>query len=76
VSDAPGAPGPADPQDDQPAPVEPADQELIPRRPGEPAWMRVIGPIRSENAAFRTVVWVAAAALTVAAIALLVRVVS
>ena len=54
MSDAPGEPErplPQDPED------RPEDLELIPRTPGEPAWMRALAPIRSEGAAFRTVLW-------------------
>ena len=42
----------------------------------EPAWTRLIAPLRSEDAAFRMVVWAACAALALAAIVLLVRLVS
>ena len=42
----------------------------------EPAWTRLIAPLRSEDAAFRMVVWAACAALVVAAVVLLVRLVS
>ena len=44
--------------------------------PREPAWARLIAPLRSEDAAFRMVVWAACAALALAAIVLLVRLVS
>jgi len=60
--DAGPSPG-ADPGDDAPA------------RP-EPAWMRLIAPLRSEDAAFRMVVWAAAAALTLAVLVVLVRLVT
>ena len=59
---APRAPGPGD-----------EDQQ---GRPSEPAWTRLIAPLRSEDAAFRMVVWAACAALALAAIVLLVRLVS
>lgn len=65
MSDAPGEPEPP-----------PQQHELIPRTPGEPAWMRLLAPIRSEGAAFRTVAWVAGAALAVAAVVLVARAVS
>ena len=55
---------------------EPAEQELIPRTPDEPAWMRLIGPVRSEHAAFRAVLWAAGAALALAAVVVVVRAVS
>jgi hypothetical protein len=42
----------------------------------EPAWTRLIAPLRSEDAAFRLVVWAACAALALAAVVLLVRLVS
>ena len=42
----------------------------------EPAWTRLIAPLRSEDAAFRMVVWAACAALAFAAVVLLVRLVS
>ena len=47
-----------------------------PQKPREPAWTRLIAPLRSEDAAFRVVVWAACAALALAAIVLLVRLVS
>ncbi len=47
-----------------------------PNTPQEPAWTRLIAPLRSEDAAFRMVVWAACAALVLAAIVLLVRLVS
>jgi hypothetical protein len=55
--------------------AEPGDEDQQARR-SEPAWTRLIAPLRSEDAAFRMVVWAACAALTVAAIVLLVRLVS
>ena len=70
MSDAPGEPErplPQDPED------RPEDLELIPRTPGEPAWMRALAPVRSEGAAFRTVLWAVGAALAVAAVVLLAR---
>ena len=42
----------------------------------EPGWTRLVAPLRSEDAAFRMVVWAAGAALLVAAVVLLVRLVS
>jgi len=42
----------------------------------EPAWTRLIAPLRSEDAAFRMVVWAACAALVFAAVVLLVRLVT
>ena len=73
MSDAPDRPGaPRGPADRQ----EPAEQELIPRTPDEPAWMRLIGPVRSEHAAFRAVLWAAGAALALAAVVVVVRAVS
>ena len=39
----------------------------------EPAWTRLIAPLRSEDAAFRMVVWAAGAALVLVAIVLLAR---
>jgi hypothetical protein len=72
VSDAPEDPeGPG--ASERPEAQDPADQELIPRTPGEPAWMRLIGPIRSANAAFRAVLWAGGAALAIAAVVVLVR---
>lgn len=72
MSGDPGAPGaPEDPQR-----REPDEQELIPRTPGEPGWMRLIGPVRSEHAAFRAVLWAAGAALALAAVVVVVRAVS
>ena len=56
-------------------PREPAAGDEEPRRQ-EPAWTRLIAPLRSEDAAFRTVVWAACAALVLAAIVVLVRLVS
>lgn len=41
----------------------------------EPGWARLIAPLRSEDAAFRTVVWAAAIAVTLAVIVVLVRLV-
>lgn len=67
-----GAPG----RPERPDPTPPSDQELIPRRPDEPAWMRLLAPIRSEGAAFRTVAWVAGGAIVIAAVVLLARAVS
>jgi hypothetical protein len=73
VSDAPEGPGaPERPQE----PQDPADQELIPRTPGEPAWMRLIGPIRSENAAFTAVLWAGGVALAIAVVVVVVRALS
>ncbi len=45
-----------------------------PRR--EPAWLRLIAPLRSEAAAFHAVLWAAGAALVVLVIVLLVRLVT
>jgi hypothetical protein len=42
----------------------------------EPLWLRLIAPLRSEDAAFRVVIWAAAAALVVLVLVLLVRLVS
>lgn len=70
MSDAPGEPERPLPQDPE---ARPEDLELIPRTPGEPAWMRALAPIRSEGAAFRTVLWAVGAALAVAAVVLLAR---
>ena len=72
MSAAPGAPE----RPDDPPSQDPAAQDLIPRQPDEPAWMRLIGPIRSEGAAFRAVAWLAGGAIAIAAIVLLVRAVS
>lgn len=74
MSDAPGEPERPLPQDPEDRPEDrPEDLELIPRTPGEPAWMRALAPIRSEGAAFRTVLWAVGAALAVAAVVLLAR---
>ena len=71
MSDAPGSG--SDRDGDEP-PGSPAGDEE-PRR-SEPAWTRLIAPLRSEDAAFRMVVWAACVALVFAAIVLLVRLVS
>jgi hypothetical protein len=55
---------------------EPASGGDEPPPPREPAWTRLIAPLRSEDAAFRMVVWAACAALVLAAVVLLVRLVS
>ena len=55
-------------------PGSPAGDEESHER--EPAWTRLIAPLRSEDAAFRMVVWAACAALVFAAVVLLVRLVS
>lgn len=69
MTGAPQAPDGPEREDGQ----DPAARELIPRTPGEPGWMRLIGPIRSENAAFSAVLWVAGAAIAVAVVAVIVR---
>ena len=71
MNDAPASG--SDRDGDQP-PESPAGDD----EPGrsEPAWTRLIAPLRSEDAAFRMVVWAACAALVFAAIVLLVRLVS
>ena len=61
-------------QDAGRAPGAERDEEQRGRR--EPAWLRLIAPLRSEDAAFRMVVSAACAALTLAAIVVLVRLVS
>jgi hypothetical protein len=55
-------------------PAGDGDPESRDRR--EPAWTRLIAPLRSEDAAFRMVVWAAGIALILAAVVVLVRVVS
>ena len=55
-------------------PAGDGDQESGNRR--EPAWTRLIAPLRSEDAAFRMVVWAAGIALILAAVVVLLRVVS
>ena len=59
---------------DEPAPGG-DDRDDEPRQ-REPAWTRLIAPLRSEDAAFRMVVWAACAALVFAAVVLLVRLVT
>jgi len=71
VSPAPAADGDAD-QGPQRGPS--SGEEHDERR--EPAWTRLIAPLRSEDAAFRTVVWAAGIALTLAVVVILVRLVS
>jgi len=39
----------------------------------EPRWARLIAPLRSEDAAFRVVLWAAGAALVLALVVLVVR---
>jgi hypothetical protein len=58
----PGDPGGPERDDDDAGP-----------RGDEPAWMRLIAPLRSEDAAFRMVLWVAGVFLVLAAVVLLVR---
>ena len=70
MSDEPASDG--DP--DGGTPPGPGDEDQGQR--SEPAWMRLIAPLRSEDAAFRVVVWAACAALALAAVVLLVRLVS
>ena len=72
MTDAPDAPGAPERPDGR----EPPEQELIPHTPDEPAWMRLIGPLRSEHAAFRAVLWAAGAALALAVVVVVVRAVS
>lgn len=64
MSDGPAGDGgdPGEPEREEPA--------------AEPAWTRLIAPLRSEAAAFRTVVWAAGAALVLIAIVLVARLVS
>ena len=50
-----------------------SDGDAMQEKPPEPAWTRLIAPLRSEDAAFRMVVWAACAAVVFAAIVLLVR---
>jgi hypothetical protein len=60
---------------DEPVPGGDDRDDRTPHR-REPGWTRLIAPLRSEDAAFRMVVWAAGAALLVAAVVLLVRLVS
>ena len=72
MSDAPAPSG--DDRDGGQPPGSAAGNDEPPQR--EPAWTRLIAPLRSEDAAFRMVVWAACAALVFAAVVLLVRLVT
>ena len=64
-----GPPGPQRPEGDGEDPGSAVAQQ-------EPAWTRLIAPLRSEDAAFRAVLWTAGAALALAAVVLVVRAVT
>lgn len=79
----PGPDGAGNDADDQPRSDATSGDDLRAARddagdvpPSRPAWAWMIAPLRSEDAAFRTVLWVVAAAVVVVAVTLVVRALS
>lgn len=68
---------PDDDRSHEPGPDEPDEPPRIAlgtkRSPDEPAWTRLLAPLRSEDAAFRALLIVAAGGAVIAAVVLLIR---